>query len=197
MGGVYGRSCPPPTIATTRTFRGAPYVASALSVCADVNFCCPHCGSGKRRRSPPRYYHGIRIALTRSKPYRCVVCRTRRGGGLNRCCSRSDERASIASHHSVSRSVRIAPRTATGRSERSPKDVPYRRLRSSITARTHRTIGMPISRIRNGVANTSTSNTTASSARATAPPHDGSLRPTLVITSVRVDRREADGEART
>jgi predicted RNA-binding Zn-ribbon protein involved in translation (DUF1610 family) len=45
---------------------------------ASVNFRCPRCGCDGLRRARPRWYDAIRIALTRSKPYRCASCGTRR-----------------------------------------------------------------------------------------------------------------------
>jgi len=45
---------------------------------ADVNVRCPRCGYNGLRPARPRWYDGIRLALTRSKPYRCLGCRTRR-----------------------------------------------------------------------------------------------------------------------
>ena len=45
---------------------------------AHVNFFCPRCGYSGLKRSRPRWYDGIRIALTGSRPYRCLGCRTRR-----------------------------------------------------------------------------------------------------------------------
>ena len=47
-------------------------------MCANVNFRCPRCRRGGLRRWRPRWYDGIRIGLSRSKPYRCVDCHTRR-----------------------------------------------------------------------------------------------------------------------
>jgi hypothetical protein len=52
---------------------------------ADVNVRCPRCGYGGLRPARPRWYDGIRLALTRSKPYRCVAAVPDAGGGLNRC----------------------------------------------------------------------------------------------------------------
>ena len=83
---TYSRPALATLLVSTKVGNDAHVEQHTTSPVSNAHFRCPRCGYDGLCISRCRWYDAFRGALTRSKPYRCAVCRARRvvaaGSGL-------------------------------------------------------------------------------------------------------------------